>query len=253
MGVIQSGGAPTVYNYLDKGAIVSQSNQSLRVNARPVEIVGSYRQTIPTGTITCSSVSASNGVMYTFKYVGTGLCLIRSASIGGTIVASGLTTTGTVQFSMYKVANTASFTQGTTNGTGYGTGQANGLYGKKRTSMPSPNVSIVAYNGTGAGITGDSASSEETYPFSRVAMFSTASTVTTIPQNPDSMLNFIHNKNYPYVTQQQQDPTSYPLVLAPNEGFRIKNDLAYINGTTGSGTLILALNVEWDEVLSTTY
>jgi hypothetical protein len=236
MGVINSGGA------LPTQMAVDPTNFSGRTTVRPNESTGSYRASLASGTITFSNVSAANGVLYTFKYTGTGVCLIRSVQIGLQIISSGLTTSGYVPFSLYRVPT--SFTQGTTNGTGYGTGQSTALTNKKRTSQSSPNASIVIYNGTSTGITGDTATNEDSNRFASVVLGAAVSTVTTLPV--DGLREMLHVQDKPY-NNMAANYAAYPLLLAANEGFRIKNDAAYINGTTGSGTAALVVSVEWEE------
>lgn len=237
MGVINSGaaGQPTLM-------AIETTNLAGRVNLRPNEITGSYRASVVSGTITFSNVSSANGVLYTFKYVGTGVCMIRSVQVGLQIIATGLTTTGYVPLSLYRVPT--SFTQGTTNGTGYGTGQATALTNKKRTSQSSPNATIIVYNGTSTGITGDTATNEDATRYASVVLGAATGTITTLPA--DGLREMLGTQDKPY-PNSAANYVAYPLVLAANEGFRIKNDAAFINGTTGSGTAALVVSVEWEE------
>jgi hypothetical protein len=236
MGVINSGGSlPTLMG-------IDPTNTAGRITLRPNEVTGSYRASVVSGTITFSNISGANGILYTFKYTGTGVCLIRSVQVGLQIIATGLTTTGYVPLSLYRVPT--SLTQGTTNGTGYGTGQATALTNKKRTSHASPNASIVVYNGTSTGITGDSATNEDAVRYASVVLGAAVSTVTTLPV--DGLRDMLQTQDKPY-PNMAANYASYPLTLAANEGFRIKNDAAFINGTTGAGTAALVVSVEWDE------
>ena len=236
MGVINSGGA------LPTQMAVDPTNFAGRATVRPSEVTGSYRASVNSGTITFSNVTGANGILYTFKYTGTGVCLIRSVQIGMLITATGLTTSGTCPFSLY--VERTSFTQGTTNGTGYGTGQSTALINKKRTSQSSPNATIIVYNGTSTGITGDSVT-EDSVRLSTINLGAAVSTVTTLPA--DGMRDFLNMHNLTPYQMSTSDWATYPLVLAANEGFRIKNDLAFINGTTGSGTAVLTVSCEWEE------
>jgi hypothetical protein len=236
MGVINSGGTTQTLMAIDP------TNSAGRATIRPTEVTGSYRASVNSGTITFSNISSANGVLYTFKYTGSGVCLVRSVQIGMLITATGLTTSGYCPFSLYRVPT--SFTQGTTNGTGYGTGQATSLTNKKRTSQASPNASIIVYNGTSTGITGDTATSEDAVRFASVVLGAPVSTVQPLPV--DGLRDMLMTQDKPY-PNMAANYVSYPLTLAANEGFRIKNDAAFINGTTGSGTAVLTVSVEWEE------
>ncbi len=236
MGYIQS-------NVTNDLVTVDRSTASMRATVRPNEITGSYRTSLVSSTITFSNITSSNGILFTFRNTGTGLCLIRSVQIGLQIIATGFTTTGGSRFSLYRVPT--SFTQGTTGGTGYGAGQATTIVGKKRTSMPTTAASMVIY-ASGAGITGDTASTEDTVPYASVNLGTTAATVTTLPTAGLRDFFTAYNSASPGFIDQG-NVSAYPLTLAANEGFRIKNDLAFINGTTGAGTTALVVSVEWDE------
>jgi hypothetical protein len=235
MGYIQS-------NVTNDLVVVDRTPAAMRATLRPNEMTGSYRTSLVSSTITFSGITAANGVLFTFKNTGTGLCLIRSVQIGLQIIATGFTTTGGSRFSLYRVPT--AFTQGTTGGTGYGAGQSNTVVGKKRTSMGTTAASMVIY-ASGAGITGDTASTEDTTPLSSVTLGTTAATVTTLPSA--GLRDFFQSHTPAYNAPDMGFMVGYPLALAQNEGFRIKNDLAFINGTTGAGTAALVVSVEWDE------
>jgi hypothetical protein len=235
MGYIQS-------NVTNDLVTVDRTPAAMRATLRPNEMTGSYRASLVSSTITFSSITAANGILFTFKNTGSGLCLIRSVQIGLQIIATGFTTTGGSRFSLYRVPT--SFSQGTTGGTGYGAGQATTLVGKKRTSMATSAASAVIY-ASGAGITGDTASTEDTTPLSSVTLGAAASTVTTLPSA--GLRDFFQAFTPAYNAPDMGFMAGYPLALAAGEGFRIKNDLAFINGTTGSGTAALVVSVEWDE------
>jgi len=244
MGYIQS-------NVSNDLVVVDNTPDAMRVNLRPNEVTGSYRASFITGTphgalantVTFSSISSANGVLFTFKNTGSGLCLIKSVQIGIQIIATGFTTTGGSRFSLYRVPT--SFSQGTTGGTGYGAGQSISINGKKRTSMATSAVSAVMY-ASGAGITGDTATTEDTTAFATVNLGGAAATVTTFPAAGLRDFFTAYNSASPGFIDQGNS-SGYPLTLAANEGFRIKNDLAFINGTTGAGTASLVVTVEWDE------
>ena len=236
MGYIQS-------NVTNDLVTVDRSTASMRATVRPNEITGSYRTSLVSSTMTFSNITSANGIMFTFRNTGTGLCLIRSVQIGIQIIATGFTTTARPSFSLYRVPTT--FSQGTSGGTGYGAGQATTIVGKKRTSMPTSAASMVIY-ASGAGITGDTASTEDTVPMAQVILGGTAGVVTTFPLAGQRDFFNAYNATSPGFIDQGSAIT-YPLTLATSEGFRIKNDAAFIGGTTGAGTAALVVTVEWDE------
>jgi len=235
MGYIQS-------NVTNDLVVVDRTAAAMRTTLRPNEITGSYRASLVSSTLTFSSISASNAILYTFKNTGTGLCLIKSVQIGIQIIATGFTTTGGSRFSLYRVP--ATFTQGTTGGTQYGVGGGTSITSKKRTSLATSAASAVIY-ASGSGITGDTATSEDTVPHSSVTLGGTAATVTTFPAA--GLRDFFNPQVPEFNGIDMASSVAYPLALAANEGFRIKNDLAFINGTTGAGTAALVVTVEWDE------
>lgn len=236
MGYIQSGVSNDI-------VVVDRTPAAMRATIRAGEITGSYRTSLVSSTITFSNITSSNGILFTFRNSGTGLCLIRSVQIGIQIIATGFTTTARPSFSLYRVP--ASFTQGTTGGTGYGAGQANSLVAKKRTSMTTTDASMVIY-ASGAGITGDTASTEDTTPIGQVILGGAASSVTTFPSAGLRDFFTAYNATSPGFIDQGS-AAAYPLTLAAEEGFRIKNDAAFIGGTTGAGTAALVVSVDWDE------
>ena len=236
MGYIQSG----VTNDL---VVVDRTPAAMRATLRPNEVTGSYRASMVSSTITFSNITSANGILFTFRNTGSGLCLIRSVQIGLQIIATGFTTTGGSRFSLYRVPT--SFSQGTTGGTGYGAGQSTAFVNKKRTSQSTSVASAVMY-ASGAGITGDTATTEDTVAYASVNLGTTASTVTTLPAAGLRDFFTAYNSASPGFIDQG-NMAAYPLTLAASEGFRIKNDLAFINGTTGAGTAALVVSVEWDE------
>jgi hypothetical protein len=120
----------------------------------------------------------------------------------------------------------SSFTQGTTNGT-LTTFSVN----KKRTSLATPVASAVI--STTTVVTGDTVGAEDTVAYGHI-LLNMPATITTTPV--DGLREFVG----PY------NASAYPLVLAQNEGFRIKNDTAF--PATGSGNLVVT--VEWEEALA---
>ncbi len=209
MAVLQSGASTATMT-------VDPTLAAARVNLRPNELTGSYRASLVSGTIAASTAA---GVLYTFKYTGTGVCIVRSVQVGEQVTTA--YTQGSMRLGLYVVRS--SFTQGTTNGT-LTTFSVN----RKRTSLAGPNAAAVICTTT--VITGDTVGAEDATAYGHVLLNLPAS-ITTTPV--DGLRDFIG----PY------NASAYPLVLAANEGFRIKNDTAF--AATGSGNLVVT--VEWEE------
>jgi len=209
MAVLQSGASTATMT-------VDPTLNAARVNLRPNEVTGSYRSSLISGTIAASTAA---GVLYTFKYTGTGVCIIRSIQVGEQVTTA--YTQGSMRLGLYVVRS--SFTQGTTNGT-----LTSFSVNKKRTSQATPNASAVI--ATTTVITGDTVGAEDTVAYGHI-LLNLPATITTTPV--DGLRDFIG----PY------NASAYPLVLAANEGFRIKNDTAF--AATGSGNLVVM--VEWEE------
>lgn len=214
MAIIQSG--------QDTNLAQIEASNSIRTTIYPnYSSVGAYQHSAVSGSI--AAATAANGILYTFKNAGTNLIILRRLSIG--LQTTTAYTQGGIRFSSYFVRT--SFTQGTTNATLV---TLTGNNGKKRTSMTT--TTAVAYICTTAGITGDTATGEDTVPFSTTVLNLPASITTS----PSAGL----------VDMNLQIDTEYPLVFAANEGFRIKNDTAF--AATGVSNLIV--NVEYGEYVS---
>lgn len=211
MAIIQSG--------QDTNLAQIETSNAIRTTIYPnYTSVGAYQFTAASGSIAAST--AANSILYTFKNAGTNLVVLRRLSIG--LQTTTAYTQGGIRFSSYFVRT--SLTQGTTNGTLV---TLTGNNGKKRTSMTT--TTAVAYICTTTGITGDTATGEDTVPFS-TAVLNLPATITTSPQTGLVDINL-------------QIDTEYPLVFAANEGFRIKNDTAF--AATGVSTFVV--NVEYGE------
>jgi hypothetical protein len=216
MAIIQSGASSTTLMTVDP------TNLAARVTLRPNESTGSYRASLVSGTIAASTAA---GVMYTFKYTGTGVCIIRSVQIGMQVTTAFVQ--GGVRFGMY-IART-SFTQGTTGGT-LTTFSVN----KKRTSQATPNAAAVITSTASMNLTtNDTIGSLDAVAYNHI-LLNMPALISTTPL--DGLRDFIN----PY------NASAHPIVLAPNEGFRLQNDTVF--PATGSGNLIVA--VEWEEVAS---
>jgi hypothetical protein len=212
MAVLQSGASTATLT-------IDPTLSAARVNLRPNEITGSYRASLVSGTIAASTAA---GVLYTFKYAGTGVCIIRSVQIGEQVTTA--YTQGSMRMGLYIVRS--SFTQGTTNGT-----LTSFSVNKKRTSQGTPVASAVI--STTTVVTGDTVGAEDAVAYGHI-LLNMPNSITTTPV--DGLREFVG----PY------NASAYPLVLAQNEGFRIKNDTAF--PATGSGNLVVT--VEWEEALA---
>lgn len=213
MALIQSG--------LSTNLATVDTTGSIYTTIYPNVGVGAYQFTGVSGTIAAST--AANSILFTFKNNGTNLMVIRRFSVGLQVTTA--FTKGSLRLSTYFVRT--SFTQGTTNGTLI---TLTGNNGKKRTSQPTTNA--VGYICTTAGITGDTATGEDTTAFASAGLDLPAAIGNVPTQGLYDMI--VHTD------------TEYPLVLAPQEGFRLKNDTAF--AATGSGNLIV--NIEYGEVAS---
>lgn len=214
MGHIQSGAS------LHKLKITDEFNGA-RITVFPRDVVGSYVLLAATGGIAGGTVA--NSVLATFKNNGTSQMVIRTIKIG-IQTTTGYAAVNGIRFSSYFVRN--SFTQGTTNGTVV---TVTGNNVKKRTvGMPTTSASTVMCTTT--GITGDTATGEDATPFA-TALFVLLTTVGTTPDAG-------------WVDLYTADWAEFPIVLAPNEGFRIKNVTAF----PATGVLSLMLKINYDEI-----
>ena len=214
MAIIQSGASADLLT-------VDPTFKAARVTLRPNEVTGSYRATAVSGSIAASTAAS---VLFTFKYTASGsgtVAVLRRVSIAEQVTT--LYTQGGIRFSCYHTR--ATFTQGTGNATALTLTSNNA---KKRTSMAS--TGATAYICTTLGITGDTASGEDSTPFATGGLDLPA-VVTT---RPYAGLVDIYDG---YSTNV------YPIVFATTEGFRLKNDTAF--AAAGVGNLIV--NIEWDE------
>lgn len=213
MAIIQSG--------LDSSLATVDSNGSIYTTIYPNKVIGAYQWSATSGAIAAST--AANSVLFTFKNSGTNIIVLKRVSVGLQITTA--YTKGSLRLATY-FART-SFTQGTTNATAI---TLTGNNGKKRTSFPT--TTATGYICTTTGITGDTATGEDTIPFSTIGIDLTAA----ISNSPAAGL----------VELFSQQATEYPVVLAAGEGFRLKNDTAF--ALTGVSNLIV--NLEYAEVAS---
>ena len=207
MALIQSGASTDILT-------IDPSAKAARTTIRPNEVTGAYRWAATSGSIVGGTAT---GILFTWKYIGTGVAVLRRIDVGLQVTTA--YTQGSLRVSSYFVRT--AFTQGSAGGTAVTLGGNNG---KKRTSHGSTNVSAVIC--TTGGIT-DTTTGEDTTPFGSTVLNLPASISVVVPQ-----------------ILYQDDPTDFPFVFAQNEGFRIKNDTAF--AATGVSNLIVT--VEYDEM-----
>lgn len=211
MALIQSGASTDILT-------VDPTAKAARTTIRPNEVTGAYRWTATSGSIAAATAA---GVLFTWKYAGSGVAVLRRIDVGLQVTTA--YTQGGIKISSYFVRTT--FTQATGAGNNANTVALTGNIGKKRTSHATTNVS--AYICTTTGIINDTATGEDTTPFSSVLL------------NQPANIGIVGA-----TILYQDDPTDYPLVFAQNEGFRIKNDTAF--AATGASNLVVT--VEYDEM-----
>jgi len=208
MALIQSGATTDLLT-------IDPTAKAARTTIRPNEVQGAYRWSATSGSIAAATAA---GVLFTWKYTGTGIAVLRRIDVGLNVTTA--YTQGGIRLSAYFVRT--SFTQGSTNATAV---TLTGNNGKKRTSHATTNVS--AYICTTTGIAGDTASGEDSTPWCFTLLNQPAAIQVVAPQ-----------------TLYSDDPTDYPIVFAANEGFRIKNDTAF----AATGVSSLTVTVEYDEM-----
>ena len=214
--------------YIQSGAgihklTVGEEFDAARITIFPRDVVGSYVLSAATGGI--AGGTGAGSVLATFKNSGSNQIIIRTIKIG-IQTTTGYGANNGIRFSSYFVRN--SFTQGTTNGTAV---TLTGNNDKKRTTgMATTTASVVMCTTT--GITGDTATGEDTTPFA-TALFVLLTTVGTTPDAG-------------WVDLYTADWAEFPIVLAPNEGFRIKNVTAF----PATGVVSLMLKINYDELTS---
>ena len=207
MGQIQSGATADLLT-------VDPTFKAARVTIRPPEITGAYRIAQRSGNIAASTAAAS--MLYAFRYTGTGVALVTSVRIGLNLITG--YTQGSISFGIYftrsyNVTETTNYTAATLT-----TNNA-----KLRTSHAT--TSAVCGICTTTGISGGTGS-DDTQPLAG-CVFNLPATI--VGQSVQDFFTF--------------NMQSHPIVLAQNEGFRIRNDTAF--AATGASNLVV--NVEWSE------
>jgi len=220
-------------------ATVDPTSKALRATLRPFENLTYIKETAFSGAITASL--AANSVIFTWKNSSQFLHVVRRISVGfnnTTAFAQGSAVLGVY------INRTNFITQGTTNSTSFV-----GNLSVARTSLASSSATV--YINTTTGITGDVTLNEDTAPFAIGAVdFPAAITYFPSAVSKGSLVSGGNTWSEAGKTLEDLfDATgtnSYPLVLHPNEGFRIKNDTVF----PATGVTTMVLNVEYAEILS---
>lgn len=203
-------------------AIIDPTFKALRTTLRPVEHEGAFRLATRSGIIAAATAA---GIGFSFRYLGTGSCLVQSVKVG----INGLAgyTQGNITYTLTVVRG---FTATDTGGTQITFGNIQ----KLRNGMNQPQIDARISNTTGLTTAAASAS----------------------PEDPAAFASVQHEMS-PIITNQPMKeffPMSWyskGLTLATNEGFRIRNQSAY----AAVGTCNLVVSVEWIEypAISTTF
>ena len=202
-------------------AIVDPTFKALRTSITPPEYEGAFRCVQRSGTIAAATAA---GLQYSFRYIGTGSCIILSVRLGNNITLG--YTQGAQAYQMF-------VTRGYWNPDTVGTAAIIGNVQKLRSTMTQPQVEMritATGNLTAATVGGI----DDPQPIAAIQQDMPA----IITNNP--MKEFL---NY--------GPYSKMLTLTQYEGFRIRSAAAY----PATGTSVLTVQVEWLEypAISTTF
>lgn len=192
-------------------AVVDTTYKALRTSVYPIEHEGAFRAVQKSGIIAASTAA---GIQFSFRYFGTGTCVITSVKLG--FQATAAYTQGAITYSLFPVRN---FWNPDTNGTA-------ALYGynnKLRSTMVQPLVETRVPT-TGV-ITAATVGAEDAQAIAHI-QHDLPAAISSVP-----MREFF---NY--------SPYSKLFTLTPFEGFRIRNT-AY----SALGTAVLSIAVEWIE------
>jgi hypothetical protein len=209
-------------------AIVDPTMQAIRFSERPPEVLGSYRLALRSGAMTGTGI-ADGSPVFGFRFgpsITTNLCMIRKVEISFATTTA-FTAAQPLGFAM-QIAR--SWTANQSGGTSAAFTQTN--TGKLRASMPTTQMSLatsmIQISSTTL-LTGTSYT-EDTERFSIVYGPSNGLATGIIQAN--------------LYSHQSGD---YPLIFASNEGFVIKNQVAFVAG----GVINLGVAVEWMELSAT--
>lgn len=200
--------APTTYAYGPAGQPISPISGGL---------LGSYSKSLTSGTMAAGL--AANSPVYSFRYGGTGIAIIRKVTISA-VNAGTAFAAGNVTLQMFDARTfTASDSAGTA-------GTLTGNNSKLRTSLATTGVSDIRISSTATLTAGTR--TLDTDPMSSILA---AVPITTV--------------NYPIVGQSNLysagQAGDYPLELATNEGFVIQATVP------ATGTWSLQVTVDWEE------
>ena len=218
MAIIQSAANPNVLQTVDPTFLAA------RVATYPSELLGSYSVGARTGALPASLIAAAaNTCLWSFKYNGPGVCVIRRLAIY--VQCNAAYTQGGVRIAAYQ--SRGAYTQGTVNAT---RANAYAQNGARRTSMPTATVDIYAC--TTAHITGDSGTFD-TNPFGTF-LCDLPAQIAVIPRFGMGVL------------YESQSTNLHPIVLASTEGIKIINETAF----AATGNANMGVIIEWDEMTS---
>lgn len=198
--------APTTYAYGPQGQPISPIGGGL---------LGSYSKSMVSGTIAAGLTGASP--VYSFRYGGTGIAVVRSVKISMAELTG--SAGGLGNFQMFAArAFTASDSGGTA-------GTLTGNTSKLRTSLATTAVSSIQIANTGTLTAG-------TRTLDADPLATLAFALTTTADTGSLPLTSLYNPS------QAGD---YPLELANNEGFVIQLTVP------ATGTEVIAVTVDWEE------
>lgn len=192
-------------------AIVDPTYKALRLAGYPGEHEGVFRHVQRSGNIAAATAA---GIQYSFRYYGTGTCVIMSVKLGLQVTTA--YTQGAISYTLLPVRNHVSPDTG-------GTAAVLGYTAKLRSTMVQPSVEIrLPTTGT---ITASAGSVEDPQPIAHI-QHDLPATISSVP-----MREFL-----------SYGPYSKLFTLTPFEGFRIRNTVY-----AATGVSILSVAVEWME------
>lgn len=200
---------------------IDSTHRALRVSHRPIEAAGSFHAGATSGTVAAGA--SADSIVYSFRNPSsTTRALIRRVQFSVHTLATGFT----AGVGLFYLSAVRGFTVADTTG---GTAVTlTGNNGKLRTSLGT--TVCAAYVANTGAITAGTGTADTTPLVRRAFTFSNA--VQTVLAD---------------ATLIEQSPGEQPLVLAQDEGFRI---YATVPAT---GTWVLNVNVEWDELLNANF
>lgn len=197
-------------------AVVDPTYNALRTSIFPAEHEGFFRCVQRSGSI---AATTGAGIQYSFRYLGTGSCVILSVKLGLQVTTA--YTQGAISYTMFPVRG---FWNPDTGGTAATIGNNQKLRSTMITTQSELRVPM-----TGTIIAATVGGIEDAQPIAHIQHDLPAS-ITSLP-----MREFL---NY--------GPYSKPFTLTQFEGFRIRNT---VYAATGVSTLIF--QVEWIEYPAT--